>query len=209
MSAIELKDVSKSYGARRAIDSVPLAWNAASGLPCSGRPGAGSRRCCTSLPASSLRNEAKFEGELVASARKTLREPEERGIGMVFQDLALWPDGCGEYRIRSAGSGVSAAERNQRVKSMVELVGLGDYLRAKPGREQQRVALARTLALSPRIVLMDDPLSSLDKALNAQLRMEILRGRRRVLTALSQSRSSKINSIAAAGCASGLQFPQA
>jgi ABC-type sugar transport system ATPase subunit len=70
-------------------------------------------------------------------------------------------------------------ERKERVRAMGELVGLGDYLNAKPselsGGQQQRVAIARTLALAPRIVLMDEPLSTLDEALNRQLRKEILR----------------------------------
>ena len=62
---------------------------------------------------------------------------------------------------------------------MVDLVGLGDYLSAKPGElsggQQQRMALARTLAVAPGIVLMDEPLSNLDDALNMQLRKEIVR----------------------------------
>ena len=188
MSAIELKDVSKSYGARRAIDSVTLTVERGERVVLFGPSGCGKSTLlhliAGFIPPES--GEIFIDSELVSTAGKTLREPEERGIGMVFQDLALWPHMTVaeniEFGLRAQG--YPDAERKRRVKSMVELVGLGDYLRAKPGQlsggEQQRVALARTLALSPRIVLMDEPLSSLDEALNAQLRMEILRLHREI-----------------------------
>lgn len=119
--------------------------------------------------------------ELVATAKKSLREPERRGVGMVFQDLALWPHMTVaeniEFGLRAKR--IPETKRRQRVKEMVDLVGLGDYRNARPaelsGGQRQRVALARTLAVSPPIVLMDEPLSNLDDALNVQLREEILR----------------------------------
>jgi ABC-type sugar transport system ATPase subunit len=121
-----------------------------------------------------------INGELVATAMKNLREPGERGIGMVFQDLGLWPHLTVaeniEFGLRAKR--IPEPERGRRVMEMAGLVRLGDYLKARPGElsggQQQRVALARTLALAPPIVLMDEPLSSLDEALNAQLRQEIL-----------------------------------
>jgi iron(III) transport system ATP-binding protein len=188
MSAIELKDVSKSHGARRAIDSVSLTVERGERVVLFGPSGCGKSTLlhliAGFIPPES--GEIFIDSELVATAGKTLCEPEERGIGMVFQDLALWPHMTVaeniEFGLRAQR--YPDAERKRRVKSMVELVGLGDYLRAKPGQlsggEQQRVALARTLALSPRIVLMDEPLSSLDEALNAQLRIEILRLHREI-----------------------------
>ena len=100
---------------------------------------------------------------------------------MVFQDLALWPHMTVaeniEFGLRAKH--VPPNKREERVRDMIDLVGLGDYLNAKPGElsggQQQRVALARTLALAPPVVLMDEPLSTLDEALNLQLREEILR----------------------------------
>ena len=119
--------------------------------------------------------------ELAATARKSLREPQQRGVGMVFQDLALWPHMTVRENIEFGlrAKRIPEKQRRQRVKEMVDLVGLGDYLSAKPGElsggQQQRVALARTLAVAPGIVLMDEPLSNLDDALNMQLRKEIVR----------------------------------
>jgi ABC-type sugar transport system ATPase subunit len=188
MSAIELKDVSKSYGARRVINSVSLTVERGERVVLFGPSGCGKSTLlhliAGFIPPES--GEIFIDSDLVATAGKTLREPGERGIGMVFQDLALWPHMTVaeniEFGLRAQR--YPDAERKRRVRGMVELVGLGDYLGAKPGQlsggEQQRVALARTLALSPRIVLMDEPLSSLDEALNAQLRMEILRLHREI-----------------------------
>src|SRR5262249_31952007 len=108
-------------------------------------------------------------------------EPEEREIGMVFQDLALWPHMTVTENIAFGlrAKGFPHEQRTRRVSEMVDLVRLGDYLDAKPaelsGGQQQRVALARALALAPRVLLMDEPLSTLDDELNMQLREEILR----------------------------------
>jgi ABC-type sugar transport system ATPase subunit len=125
--------------------------------------------------------EIRIDGKVVSTVRRIQLAPQSRGIGMVFQDLALWPhmsvaDNIG-FGLRARR--IAAAERLRRIGDIANLVGLGDYLQVLPGElsggEQQRVALARALALEPRFLLMDEPLSNLDAALSRRLRGEILR----------------------------------
>lgn len=119
--------------------------------------------------------------EVVAIDGRIVVPPERRGVGMVFQDLALWPHlsvhGNLAFGLRSQG--VSKPEIERRIHEMLEMVGLGTFADAKPtrlsGGEQQRVALARALVLRPHVLLMDEPLSSVDERLNRQLRGEIVR----------------------------------
>ena len=123
----------------------------------------------------------RIDGDIVSTARKILVPPQSRGIGMVFQDLALWPHLSIAENIAFGlrAHQVSAAECDRRIRDITNLVGLGDYLKVRPGElsggEQQRVAFARALALEPRILMMDEPLSNLDAALARRLREEILR----------------------------------
>jgi ABC-type phosphate transport system ATPase subunit len=119
--------------------------------------------------------EILIDGELVATAHRNLREPEQRGIGMVFQDLALWPHMTVaenlEFGLRAKR--IPNEQRAQRVSEMVALVRLGDYLNARPaelsGGQQQRLVIARVLAVDPQVILMDEPASALDPISTAKL----------------------------------------
>jgi iron(III) transport system ATP-binding protein len=183
MSMIEFRSVCKDYNGRRVIDRLSLLIEAKERVVLFGPSGCGKSTVLHLIAGFVVPDSGDIliEGELVATAKKNLREPGKRGIGMVFQDLALWPHMTVaeniEFGLRAKR--VPAAKRRQRIKEMVDLVGLGDYLNAKPaelsGGQQQRVALARTLAVAPTILLMDEPLSTLDEALNIQLQKEILR----------------------------------
>ncbi len=180
---IEFRAVSKVYHGRRAVDAVSFKIEAGERVVLFGPSGCG-KSTVLHLIAGLIVPDSGYiliNGELVASGSRNLRQPGERGIGMVFQDLALWPHMTVaeniEFGLRARRTGES--ERRQRVRDMVNLVRLGDYLNVRPGElsggQQQRVAIARALALAPRIVLMDEPLSTLDEALNMELRKEILR----------------------------------
>ncbi len=117
----------------------------------------------------------------VAANGKCFVEPENRNIGMVFQDLALWPHmsvyGNLEFGLKARK--VPKKERRKRIDEILAKMQMKQYQNSMPsnlsGGQQQRVALARALVSQPRILLMDEPLSNLDLELNLLLRKEIMR----------------------------------
>jgi len=102
---------------------------------------------------------------------------ERRGIGLVFQDYALFPHLRVQDNIAFGLRSLGPAERAARVREMIDLVGLGAHAGRYPhelsGGQQQRVALARALAPRPSLLLMDEPFSSLDVDLRARLGAEV------------------------------------
>jgi ABC-type Fe3+/spermidine/putrescine transport system ATPase subunit len=173
---IAVQNVTKRFGAMAAANDVTLTVEEGELFTLLGPSGCGK----TTL----LRLIAGFyapdTGEIRFDERRVNEvPPHERGIGMVFQNYALWPhmtvaDNVG-YGLKLRK--VPGADIGQRVQAVLEKVKLGGLDKRYPGQlsggQQQRVALARALVLNPEILLLDEPLSNLDAKIRIQVRAEI------------------------------------
>ncbi len=182
MSIVRMTGVSMSYDGVTALDDFSLEMEAAERVVILGPSGCGKTTILRLLAGFETPDagEIFLADELVARGGRILKSPEQRNLGMVFQDLALWPHlsvkGNLEFGLKAKG--LDRDDRERRMATILELVGLVGYEDRKPGAlsggQQQRVALARALVLEPQVLLMDEPLSSLDPELNVRLRREIL-----------------------------------
>lgn len=183
MALISLNSVVKYYGKRLVVDNLSLSVNVGERVVILGPSGCG-KTTILRLIAGFIApdsGEIEIDEKLVATTGKLIVEPEQRNLGMVFQDQALWPHltvrGNLDFGLKARG--VTRSERDNRVDEILRLVNMEGYASTRPselsGGQQQRIALARALVLGPKILLMDEPLSNLDFELNMQLRHEILR----------------------------------
>lgn len=115
--------------------------------------------------------------DMVVSEAGHVLPPEQRRVGMVFQDFALYPHLTVAKNVAFGLRNWSGEERRQRVKDLLQLVGLEDEAERYPhqlsGGQQQRVALIRAMAPRPNILLLDEPFSSMDVDLREQLAREV------------------------------------
>ncbi|MCK5010144.1 MAG: ABC transporter ATP-binding protein [Deltaproteobacteria bacterium] len=183
MMIVEIDNTFKSYGKAVAVNGVSLKIEKGERVVILGPSGCGKTTILRMLAGFIHPDKGRIaiDGFAVANNGKCLVEPENRQVGMVFQDLALWPH-MNVYKNLAFGlkaKKVSKKERGGRIDEILEKVQMTPFRNAYPGDlsggQQQRIALARALVMQPKILLMDEPLSSLDIDLNLLLRKEILR----------------------------------
>ena len=177
-SVLSLAGIAHHYGARATVEGLSLSIAAGSICCLLGPSGCGKTtvlRCVGGFERVSA-GEIRIDGALVSSARQHL-PPEQRRIGMVFQDYALFPHLDVARNVGFGLHGRSGAEVAARVGELLETVGLASAAHRYPhelsGGQQQRVALARALAPRPRLLLLDEPFSNLDVELREQLAAEV------------------------------------
>ena len=176
MSELKLKDIYKSYGKTTVINGLSLDVKDGELVTLLGPSGCGKTttlRCVTGF----LNPD---RGDIFIGGRNiTEIPPEKRGIGLVFQNYALWPH-MTIFENLAFGLKLKktpSAEIRKKVQEGLETVKLDGYADRYPrqlsGGQQQRVALARAIVLEPDILLLDEPLSNLDALLREQMRFEI------------------------------------
>ena len=171
-----VRGLAVTYGDLRAVDGVNLEVAAGEVVALLGASGSGK--------SSLLRAVAGLEdvagGEVAWDGRSMVRVPvHKRGFGLMFQDGQLFEHRDVGGNIAYGLSGLPRAQRGERVREMLELVGLPGFERRRvttlSGGQAQRVALARALAPAPRLLLLDEPLSALDRAMREQLAVDLRR----------------------------------
>ncbi len=183
MAEVRVENVSRSFGAHKALDDVSIAFPDGGFYALLGPSGSGK----TTL----LRQIAGFDfpdsGRIVIDGKGVERVPvEKRRIGMVFQNYALFPNMSVTDNVAFGLSvrGVSRAEIAGEVRRALDLVQLGGLGERRPhqlsGGQRQRVALARAIVIRPQVLLLDEPLSALDKALRVDMQVELKRIQREV-----------------------------
>ncbi|MAC81379.1 MAG: spermidine/putrescine ABC transporter ATP-binding protein [Rhodobacteraceae bacterium] len=177
-SPVRFEGLSKTYGPVTAVQPMDLDVRAGEFLSFLGPSGSGKTTTLMMLAGFESPSTGRI---VVGDIDITAMPPAKRNIGMVFQNYALFPHMTVEQNVAFPlrMRGIPASEQAKMVGEMLGTVGLGDFRARFPaqlsGGQQQRVALARAIVFKPPVLLMDEPLSALDKYLRSRLQIEIKR----------------------------------
>jgi multiple sugar transport system ATP-binding protein len=187
MATVELKHVRKRFGQQEVVHGVDLAIADREFVAFVGPSGSGKSTLLRMIAGL----EEVSEGEVLIDGQSVQNiPPAKRGLAMVFQSYALYPhmtvaENMG-FSLRLAG--VSRRERDEKVRAAARVLDMEALLGRKPralsGGQLQRVAIGRAMVRQPKAFLLDEPLSNLDAALQAQMRLELVRLHRELKTTM-------------------------
>ncbi len=175
---LEIRNLSKGFAGRKVVDDVSLTVMPGQVTCLLGPSGCGKSTTLRMIAGVERPDAGQIlvDGVRVCDAT-TSAPPEDRAIGLMFQDFALFPHLTVRHNVGFGLRG-SRAEVQARVDQMLAKVGMAQHIDRYPqelsGGEQQRVALARAVAPKPRVMLMDEPFSGLDDRLRDDVRDETL-----------------------------------
>lgn len=180
--ALQCSALSKSLGGKVVLNHLAVSVEPGEVVALVGASGSGKSTLLRSIAGLIAPDDGviKIQGEIVWMRGREV-PAEDRNIGLVFQDYALWPHMSVRQNL-SFGLEVQGHPRDEirrRIEHALEITQLGPLAARRPselsGGQQQRVAIARCLAMRPRLLLLDEPLSNLDAALRDDLRSEMMR----------------------------------
>ena len=178
MKCLEIKNLDIAYGKKQIIFGFDFELDECQIGCLLGPSGCGKTTVLRSIAGfeQPSRGEISLNGKKL-NGFKTHVDPEKRNIGMVFQDIALFPHLSVEENIQFGIRSWSRGKREKRSQELLDLIGMLQFMKKYPhqlsGGQQQRIALARALAPKPSLLLMDEPFSSLDVELREQLAREV------------------------------------
>ncbi len=186
-TALILDDVRKFYGSKAAVDGVSLTLEAGKITCLLGPSGCGKSTLLRLIAGLEPLDGGTVSTDHILSGPRLHTPPEQRDIGFVFQDYALFPHMSVEDNVAFGLKRLRPAERQKSALLQLQRVHLADrakaFAQALSGGEQQRIALARALAREPALVLLDEPFSGLDTHLKAGVRDATLEALREAGTA--------------------------
>jgi ABC-type Fe3+/spermidine/putrescine transport system ATPase subunit len=173
--------VSKVYDGYSALSEVSFTITAGEHTAILGPSGCGKTTALRLLAGfeAPAQGRVLLDGKAISEPAGVLMPPFLRGIAMVFQDLALWPNltALGNVLLGLSGAKVTRREARARAEEALTLCGIASLARRRPGQlsggQQQRVALARAIAARPRLLVLDEPFSSVDITTKSRLLGEI------------------------------------
>ena len=171
---LELKNIQKSYGKSKILNNVTLSINNGEIVSILGSSGSGK----TTLLNIILGITDIDSGNLILDGKDITNVPmEERGFNIVFQDYALFPNLNAYQNITYGLKNKPGISSKEEVDEFIELLGLKEHLNEKiqqlSGGQKQRVAIARTMVMKPKILLLDEPLSALDGVIKESIKEKI------------------------------------